>query len=1360
MASTATFTSCKDYDDDIDQVNTNINAVKSDLSSKMDAVNTSISGLTSAQSEIKGSLSAVNKQIETLSADGAKAVAALKAELQKADADQKAAIEAQIAELGTKLEEQIDALNVQAAQLAAQQAQIEGILAELEATKAGIEAANAKLDKAEAELKAGIAANTQSIEELNKQLAEKLAEITEAFNAKIDTELAAVQGEIAALVTVQTNQQGSINNILVELEAISGSLAGNTAAVETLKADIETLKQEMEEKIVASHDKIRDEIAAVDAKLAAEIDLVKNDLAALALNLAEQKTELELQKVTLEAYKATLEAADIDLDGKIADNAEAIAANKEAADKAIADLEVLLNQKVEELGGKIEEIVANHEALKVIVGSLQGDVEEINGDIEDLLDAVLELAAYDAEVEVRLTELEALAAGNAEGVATNKTAIEGLVKELADAKKALEDADAELKGALGQDIQKLADRVLQLEAGVNDADWDAIKTLVNDAKDELNESIKKNTEDIAAIKKDIDEVIKEDIKKLQEDVEKISKNLGTMTAAVVNGMITNVVFMQDKKDITFTNYIEKETKFGYDVNGNLLSNYLTFTKDVQRPIAQTFQVRVTPASAVLDASRIAFLNSKGEVMPNVSVTKVVRRENTNQGYISRAAAAPTGIWEVTVQLDNYNQNAFDKATLVNTSQAAGNGNSICYAMSISNPVDENGNARNVTTAYDMTFQYKKYSQQKQLWFNVGGQPVSGLKNRVNYNGTVPNEYTWKRVYDQNRNDITLAYTKEAIEKAAGAGQNTVVADGTNNALENDNRNNRSKNYFSAAYGVPFTVSLTAGDAGLGTATAAHKAAPSAVRAIYVTLDKEFAVESTPSEWEAWNTAFSYSGLNQVVEGTSTQITINSANAVNDIIGFRVYAVNYDGTLVDPDGKAFYVYVGNNAVAQADLTVGVNFASPFTWTAMISEKDPFSTANWGEAGNYEISIKDANGTPVRAYQDLGLTSDNFKFYKNNNGTDADATLLNTSSNNAAGTLTGTLAADKSVVTKVQMINVDPTKLKDGMTYTATITATNGYGVVATGTIKFTKALPAFPSSKVYPFTNVLQNNTLTVYPIQAPNAGNGDKARYEMQNVWHGLTDSEWNNVSGKGQAAKFVQVVTDEQRTAQDQGTYPKIKYPLTAGYQSLWLDKRWVNPNTDVNALYGQSFPMKIVYEYGDIRFALNDAGTDFENKPWSPTGEEFNIVLRNYADDCTFTWNGAAPVLVYNGVQDVQNPPISKIYLDKLIVKDGYNASVDLSGTANGYFQSVEVHFLTGANFDRVDEYYYGIIKPESWTGQYDPSGNRIMDPAHIELTAKSSAAIPGNVPTKLQFVIKDSFGYIIKKVIDVPFTMTPRQ
>ena len=83
---------------------------------------------------------------------------------------------------------------------------------------------------------------------------------------------------------------------------------------------------------------------------------------------------------------------------------------------------------------------------------------------------------------------------------------------------------------------------------------------------------------------------------------------------------------------------------------------------------------------------------------------------------------------------------------------------------------------------------------------------------------------------------------------------------------------------------------------------------------YVTLDCHNAIESSPSEINAWE-SYNYDGLyTRVSASEALQITIHDgakSTATGDVIGFRVYAVNYDGTLADPDGKAFYVYVGDN-----------------------------------------------------------------------------------------------------------------------------------------------------------------------------------------------------------------------------------------------------------------------------------------------------------------------------------------------------------------------------------------------------------------------------------------------------------------
>ena len=98
-----------------------------------------------------------------------------------------------------------------------------------------------------------------------------------------------------------------------------------------------------------------------------------------------------------------------------------------------------------------------------------------------------------------------------------------------------------------------------------------------------------------------------------------------------------------------------------------------------------------------------------------------------------------------------------------------------------------------------------------------------------------------------------------------------------------------------------------------------------VKAMYVTFDKKAnAVESAPSEWNAWN-SYKYEGLNTVVEGTTATINISpneDQEIINDFIGFRVYAVNLDGTLVDPDGRAFYVKLGEAGVENPSIETKV------------------------------------------------------------------------------------------------------------------------------------------------------------------------------------------------------------------------------------------------------------------------------------------------------------------------------------------------------------------------------------------------------------------------------------------------------
>ena len=97
-------------------------------------------------------------------------------------------------------------------------------------------------------------------------------------------------------------------------------------------------------------------------------------------------------------------------------------------------------------------------------------------------------------------------------------------------------------------------------------------------------------------------------------------------------------------------------------------------------------------------------------------------------------------------------------------------------------------------------------------------------------------------------------------------------------------------------------------------------AMSGIYGFYVVYDERRAVESAPSEINAWNSYVeNIDGLNTITTSKSLTLKINDAKAEGDILGFRVYAINQNGVLVDPDGKAFYVAVGDFEMIETATT---------------------------------------------------------------------------------------------------------------------------------------------------------------------------------------------------------------------------------------------------------------------------------------------------------------------------------------------------------------------------------------------------------------------------------------------------------
>ena len=196
-----------------------------------------------------------------------------------------------------------------------------------------------------------------------------------------------------------------------------------------------------------------------------------------------------------------------------------------------------------------------------------------------------------------------------------------------------------------------------------------------------------------------------------------------------------------------------------------------------------------------------------------------------------------------------------------------------------------------------------------------------------------------------------------VWKKASKPATTVITEGNKaNALNRPYLNNDDRHkpdLLAVEKGQPITIDF---------ASIANKG----VKGFYVTLDEKFALESVPSELNAWN-SYEYENVGyngkpaKLFEGSKGTITIKNMNNVEgDIIGFRVYAVNYDGTLTDPDGRSFYVAVGDVKqgleLGNSKLTLNADnkFESTVELPADFSKYDFTANTDW------EVTEEDADG----------------------------------------------------------------------------------------------------------------------------------------------------------------------------------------------------------------------------------------------------------------------------------------------------------------------------------------------------------------------------------------------------------------
>ena len=485
-----------------------------------------------------------------------------------------------------------------------------------------------------------------------------------------------------------------------------------------------------------------------------------------------------------------------------------------------------------------------------------------------------------------------------------------------------------------------------------------------------------------------------------------------------------------------------------------------------------------------------------------------------------------------------------------------------------------------------------------------------------------------------------------------------------------------------------------------------------VKAIYVTLDEENAIESAPSEWNAW-TSYKIDGLNEVVEGTETEITIDAPTAINDIIGFRVYAVNYDGTLVDPDGRAFYVEIGK--------------ASANEWKAIETIVTPEYNGQWAyeaESNTVALSVE-ALEVPTDIWGNMTLDvdwrTDNINLTNtedNRNGRVFEAKFLN-----AAGKTIYTTADPynfsnltdlKKNFSEVAAIRTVPTypswsSYKDNKPYTGVLTFTDSKTgrVLATCTVTMTKTLPTTGPKGYSIKTNQLKDGIWNGYllpsndaVVENPNfteawtAGAADRGALLMENLF---------NV-GEGRDKGNYTFIFDASLIDGSKDIELEVN-----GDQTLVVNKKFIDNKT--------AHATTVVYNYGWI-------SSENDNNPYTVEVDSFKSIFNDIYNS-TYSWAFASTVtknIVYGTGDGQVTTTLHTIPYAGVLGKSTFD-SVYGNGTtitmAKPYETSItviEAHLYTqnaNGSLGEKDEYFTVtcdgtnfVFKPQS--GTMNPTGD----------------------------------------------------
>ena len=826
--------------------------------------------------------------------------------------------------------------------------------------------------------------------------------------------------------------------------------------------------------------------------------------------------------------------------------------------------------------------------------------------------------------------------------------------------------------------------------------------------------------DVDALKKEITESVNTQVSDFREEMEALLAKVEGLVGQLAD-MVTSVElvysstdFANATKTLEMMTVTEKDNTFGKGLPGEI-----TFTKGTQKQTGDYVIVRVSPTNAVLTPDMISLINGKGETLDNfLNVDKV---EKYNQQILGGEATPQTradgntGLWKISVSLKNYDKDSFNAATMEKDGSSSTGYKYIKFAVQVNNTIST-AETREVVSQYDLQIGKKEFEALNDLNYWVDAKNVSEIRNRYEDTetgvSTEKPEWTW---------------TGSADVAAATKSDGSLETGGKQNAKQDENDNRSGQTYiFPAVQGEPFTISLDQ----KGNTTYTDLKSPNEIRAMYVTLDTRNAVESQPSEINAWN-SYKYVGLNQVVEGTSIDVTIDGTNVIDDIIGLRVYAVNQDGTLVDPDGKAFYVRLG---------------AAATNWNAVNTTITPdvdTSTQPTAEKSTQEVvSLTKLTGASTATWE-TDKIGENYAF--NLVLVDKDGKEY-TVKNGAA-----LPSVDLSTIVKaytVPTIN-DWTKYEDDKTYKGTWTIKNANDfVLATLDVTMTKTLPTAMPEGFSVKTAQVKDGIYNCYLV--PNKWTAKFNGYTYPDQ-AGTMDMNHVFNFGKGKEAQY-EITFAESKTENNKNVAETVK-----GNEDLSIDFKYIDNET--------KHATSIAYNYGNIS-SDPEKNNNGEGYRVIATDNSFETIYNCIYND-TYTWRWATredlggSYTEKNQDGSYKNPLPYVTSLTYGTDLKGDNDNIDYgqyiqgisawdgqySAKLNKPYQSSlkvkEAHLISNGNKEK-DEYFKVVVD----NGQI----------TQFKATTTSSETNPtAAVESTLQIIAYDMYGHEV--VIELPMTVNRR-